>query len=309
MNKVKENIKNNYSLPNNFRLSLLREGPDNNVYVVTNPKGKKRMVIRVNKRGIENDVRFEILWLVELDTHGVPVPKVIKTKYGDNFFIDQNQVYVAFKYIQGKHLDLTHKTEPSLKKIKNAAFALAQLHNASLKIDLVLPSKRTILTEINRGLEIRDKLIQSSEGGKKFVGELLFYQQWAKKNSNKKYLVHNDYRVGNVFFEGEQVKSILDFDWACKGPAIKDVAHSLVEWSFPDGTTEPNQKVFDTFLAGYNQEAKNKIKLNSTLRNWICFSCLSDTATYFSDLAQENIFKKISSSYMYKKFEYFHDLL
>jgi len=117
--------------------------------------------------------------------------------------------------------------------------------------------------------------------------------------------VHNDYRPGNVFFGGDKVSAILDFDWSCKGPAIKDVAHALCEWSFPDAAKRHWQDVFDTFLKGYNQMAKNKIKLDNNLYRWICFSCLSDTATYFTDFANENTFKKIASSYMYQKFLYF----
>jgi homoserine kinase type II len=304
--KVKKTIKNNYSLPDFFQISLLREGPDNDVYLISDHQDKEIMVVRVSKRDVQEDVRFEISWLAELAQKNVPVPEIVKTKDNTPFYINRAQVYVAFKYIKGDHLDLESDSKPRLTRIATAAKALSQMHNASLDIDLDLSRERDILTEINRALDLKDIFIENSEGGEKFIQELEHYKKWAKEKMNKRYLVHNDYRVGNVFFKGDQVKAIIDFDWACQGPAAKDLGHALVEWSYPDATTKQHwTDVFNTFLESYNETAINKIQLDNILYRWICFSCLADTATFFCDRLDSDLFKKIRNSYMYRKFLYF----
>lgn len=286
---------------------LMREGPDNKVYGVTTVNEK--YALRISKRDVNKDILFEISWLNYLSKRDIPVVEIIKTKNNELFFLLNNSVAVLFKFAKGHSMEVKPNKKPNLRKIKEAARELAKIHNFSYKQSMNIPRKRNIFTEINRALEVEDKFIKFSEGGKKFVAQLKFYKKWAEENADNDYLIHNDFRPGNVFYQGNKVSAILDFDWSCKGPATKDVAHALAEWSFPDGAKMHWQDVFDTFLKSYNQGAKNKIKLDNYLYHWICFSCLSDTATYFADLANKNIYKKITSSFMYQKFLYFKKLI
>jgi thiamine kinase-like enzyme len=102
------------------------------------------------------------------------------------------------------------------------------------------------------------------------------------------------------------IESLIDFDWSCPGPFIKDVALALVEWSFPDGGIQPREDIIVAFLSAYNKNSPVKIIKDNNLYNWIKFSCLSDTATYFCDrIDSENPKRDISKSYMYQKYQYF----
>lgn len=297
-----ETIKKGYNIKISS-IELIRESSDNKVYLI---KGEhKNYIARVSKRDIRQDVFFEITWLDYLSRKNIPVVEIIKTTNNEFFSVYHKSVIVLFKFAEGQPVEITPNKKPDLRKVRSAARELAKIHNVSYNASIKIPRKRNILTEINRALKIKDKFIKLSEGGNKFIEELVFYKKWVKKNGNNKFLVHNDYRPGNIFFNENKMSAILDFDWSCKGPAIKDVAHSLCEWSFPDGAKEHWQDVFDTFLKSYNKQTKRKIKINKDLFRWICFSCLSDVATYLTNLANENIFKKIKSSYMYQKFLYF----
>lgn len=305
-NEIIKKLKNKYLL-NIKTISLIRESPDNKVFLIKTDKEK--FVLRINKRNVRSDILFETTWLNYLKKHDISVVKIKKTTVGESFVINDQSVIVLFEFAQGEHIEIGLKKKPNLEKVKNAAYELAKIHNFSYNVNINIPRKRNISTEIDRALKIKDKFIKFSEGGGKFINELEFYREWAKQNENNKYLLHNDYRPLNIFFDGDKVSAILDFDCSCQGPAVKDVAHSLCEWSFPDGAKKHWQDVFTTFLISYNQMAKNKIKLDNILYRWICFSCLSDAATYFADLASENSFKKITSSYMYKKFLYFKEFI
>jgi len=290
------------------KVSFIRESSDNVVYLIKSTNNQK-YIVRVSKRDIRSDVLFETTWLDYLLKQGVSVVEVIKTTNDKPFLLFNESVSVVFKFDEGQHVKIGPHKKPNLKKVENAAHELAKIHNVSLNGNINLSRKRNILTEVSRALDIESIFIKRSEGGDKFVKELFFYKNWAEKHKNNKYLLHDDYRTGNVFFHGDTVSAMLDFDWSCKGPAIKDVAHSLTEWSFPDGDEKHWQDVFNTFMESYNKTANNKISLNNELYHWICFSCLSDVATYFTDLAEEKVFKRISSSYMYKKYLYFTGFL
>ena len=133
---------------------------------------------------------------------------------------------------------------------------------------------------------------------------------FARSRQEPTSLIHNDYRPGNVFFDtNERLAGIIDFDWSCVGPTIKDVALGALEWSFPDGATEPNFQLFDSFLEGYNSTADQTQERNRNLYEWIAFAALSDAATYFCDLvAEDPAEKRKVASYMYGKYKFFTGL-
>lgn len=193
-----------------------------------------------------------------------------------------------------------------LSAVKSAAEALAKLHNISRQHNVSLPRRRTVFTELERVMVKQKEIEEKVPGGKEFVAEVERILSWGKNQKFTPVLVHNDYRIGNLLFdENEKVAAILDFDWSCIGPAIKDVAHALVEWSFPDGAKQHWQEVFDTFLGSYNRPAEEIIKQDDNLKQWIAFSCLSDTVTYITDRLERGEIKPVTDSFMYQKFQYF----
>lgn len=288
-------------------LNLLREGPDNNVFVLQAENGQK-YIIRLSKRNVLDDIVFELSFMDFLAHHNIPVPGIIRTKAGKLFDSIDGSVIVIFEFIDGYHIEVGRYKKPSLDAVAQAARMLAKIHNVSKGFGTKTNRKRNIFTEIERSLEVKDILIDNFRGGDKFVEEIEAYNNWAKDNYVDEITIQNDFRSGNIFFHDSTVKAVIDFDWACKGLAIKDLALALVEWSYPSGAKEYWKDVFKSFLDHYNEVADEKVKLDNNLYKWICFSCLSDASTYFCDLISEGVFKKINSSYMYQKCLYFRKL-
>ncbi|MBI2103502.1 phosphotransferase [Candidatus Woesebacteria bacterium] len=288
-------------------LSFLRESPDNSVFVLLAEDGHK-YVVRISKRNVLDDILFELSFMDFLALNKVPVPKILKTKVGNLFGSIDRFAIVIFEYIDGYHIEISPDKKPDLKLVAQAAQTLAKIHNISASFKTTINRKRSIFTEIERALEKEKILTEKSEGGGRFIKEIEIYSDWAKKNYKDEVIIQNDYRTGNIFFQSKRLKAIVDFDWICKGPAIKDLAHSLAEWSHPDGAKEYWKDVFDVFLENYNKLAKSEFRLDNNLYKWICFSCLSDAANYFVDLADERVYKKIAGSYMYQKYLFFRRL-
>jgi len=287
--------------------SLLRESSDNNVFVLVT-KDEQKYVVRISKRDVLDDVLFEFSFMDFLAQNGVAVPRILKTKAGKLFSSIDGCAVVIFEFIDGYHIEISPDQKPDLKLVAQAAQTLARIHNISEGFKTTISRKRSIFTEIERALEIKNIIAEKFEGGNKFIKEVEIYSDWVKENYRNNVVIQNDYRVGNIFFQNKKLKAVIDFDWACNGPAVKDLAHSLAEWSYPDGAKVYWEDVFEVFLENYNKLAKHRIQLNNNLYKWICFTCLSDAANYFVDLANEGICKKIAGSYMYQKYLFFRKL-
>lgn len=283
---------------------LLRESSDNRVYKVISIDNNK-YILRESKRELGSDILFELGWLDKLHQLNFPVARVLRTNYGEMYVTKNEKVLVLFSYIEGQHIKIQKDTKPSIQHTQNAAIALASIHNVSTSIDLAIPRNRTVTTELNRVLSNSDAFSNYYDEGRIFIDLVKKYYEFAHNSKQIQSLILNDYRSGNVLFSGDKVVGVLDFDWSCIGPRIKDIAHSLMEWSFPDGAEKPWFDIMEAFLQAYNNSSSIKFELGIELFEWIKFSALSDTATYLYDLMQREEKRTIKGSYMYQKFLYF----
>ena len=304
-------LKKNYRLKGKLKVSLLRESPDNLIYLVK-VEDKNRYILRVSKRAVGDDVLFELLALKKLSELKAPVVPPVSQADTNLFVGNKNtrQVYVLFKFAKGEHEIVNKDVKPSLTRVKSAGAALGHLHRCSMDMDFTERRGRNICTELNRVDNNIDRFLSVYMDTNEFVSQVGSYTKWANGQIDKVGLINNDYRPGNVFFKQDRVITILDFDWSCIGPFIKDVALGAVEWSYPDGAEEQWYDVFETFIEGYNSRSEIKVNIDNHLFRWMAFACLSDASTYFCDLLNEEGFseKRQLKSYMYKKFKLFDRL-
>ncbi|MDO8658339.1 MAG: phosphotransferase, partial [Candidatus Levybacteria bacterium] len=191
-----------------------------------------------------------------------------------------------------------------------AGRTLACMHEIGKTFKPVSSRSRNIFIELERVLQYEDVFKKYFEDGSIFIEQVKETIKFGKEDKSPIGLIHNDYRAGNIFFKNDkEINGIIDFDWSCFGPLMKDIALGVLEWSFPDGRTEPDFTIFDAFLDGYNSVSVQKYAKDKELYSWIMFSALSDTSTFFCDrLSSLDLKKKIDSSYMYRKYLFFSKL-
>lgn len=306
MEEIKKAL-NNYNLDEVTPVTLLRESGDNFVYVIGE---KNKKILRISKRLPIEDIKFEYEATEFLSKGNVVVPKWMMTKSGDFYTLIDGNVAVVFDFLEGHHIEVDKDYLPSQIQAYNAGKGLGLMSNASIGFISTFPRQRNIFSEFERVISISEVFTNKFEGGREFVDQVKKAIQFSKNQNESVGFIHNDYRPGNVFFNNNnELTGIIDFDWSCIGPVIKDLALAIVEWSFPDGATEPDFKIFDSFLDGYNSVSNYKWKKDERLYSWIKFATLSDASTYFCDLADDpNSTKRIIKSYMYRKFKFFSDL-
>lgn len=299
-------IKKNYQFDIS-NIEFIQDGSDNIVLKALRAKDKN-IVIRISKRN-KSDKAFEqeAEILEFLAGEGIPVPQYLKTIQGSYFaFLSENK-YMCSKFIQGQQGTLKEKPNDDL--VLSAAYTLAKLHRTKLDLKK-LYFERTIFTEIDRLKEKRAFFKLVYQEAEDFIKIVALYSNRIQERSVNEAIgfLHNDYRIHNVLIENNQIVAVLDFDWSTIGPYKKDLAHSILEWSFPDGATAPWKDVARLFFKSY-------LKLMPAitpddLKDWIIYAALSDACTYYIDrIPGEGIqVKKKMQSYMHRKALYFHEM-
>ncbi|MFH1049242.1 MAG: phosphotransferase [Patescibacteria group bacterium] len=306
MEQIKKILKE-YNLIETEPIKPVRESMDNAVYVIGD---KDKKILRISKRLPFEDIRFEYEATSYLFKNDLPVARWLLNRSGDFYTLIDGAVAVMFEFLNGHHILIDKDHLPTLAQAFNAGKELGLMSNVAAGFNPSSPRKRDIFTEFNRVISVSDIFIKNFEGGKEFIAQVKAAMEFGKSQIEVNGLIHNDYRSGNILFNGsDSVSGIIDFDWSCMGPIVKDLALAVVEWSFPDGRIEPDWKLFDVFLAGYNSIAKNKYEKGVFLYSWIKFACISDSCTYFCDLANDiNSTTKVIKSYMYRKYLFFSNL-
>lgn len=297
-----------YGLIGPLVFEQMHNGPDNDVFVVADSNGVK-YALRQSKRAGKN-IAFEIDILVALDKSNFSSPKILQTKSRKYFVEVDGAQLVLFEYIEGIKME---KDVTGL-----GARKFGQLHSLTNGLQLDVAPTRTIFTEFDRLLKIDQEKIKQFKDYETVVEQVKqFYKEAESKIASKKELygiIHNDYRIQNLIYTTDDCY-IIDFDWSCYGPLLKDLGLAIAEWSMYTRSTGASREAIDKFINSYNETAPRMVSYDKDLIFWICFACLSDTCTFLVDVAEggnkhtDKVITDVDQCHMYKKFKYFYNEL
>ncbi|MBI2009270.1 phosphotransferase [Candidatus Saccharibacteria bacterium] len=286
------------SIPNT-NLETVQENDYNLIYRYRYKN--QNYVVRLSLKKSCEELKFEVKILEHLKKYRLPVPAIYEVdKLGRN-------PLMIMEFVEGFHITKESVSRTLfLRCSKNAGRVLAKIHVAGIDFKNN-SSTATVrpLKEINLALSRKAEINRSFLDGDQFIKDLVWATNFYKETKNsRKTILHNDYRPQNLLFnQSNEVAAVLDFDWAyISSSSIKDVAHSVLEWSMPDNQIVWDMRVIKAFLTGYNSSSIEKIVLDKTLLDWMKFSALSDAATYITRTMQPGKTTRINS-YMYEKFK------
>jgi Ser/Thr protein kinase RdoA (MazF antagonist) len=307
-------LESEYGLKQPLIFDHIHNGPDNDVFIITDPQSNK-FALRQNKRAGKK-IDFEIEILSRLAEAGFSSPRIIQTKSKADFVAVDDTQLVLFAHIQGFQIQNLAIENLETGIFSRGAEKLGKLHTLTNKMQLASLPARNIFTEFDRFLKLDEKTLKRFKNSEILLKQIKdFYSKAQSKIDSGKELygvIHNDYRVQNLIYT-ENDCFVIDFDWACYGPLLKDLGLAMAEWSLFDFKTGPSKTAMEKFIKGYNKTAPQAVLYDENLIFWICFACLSDACTFFADVNEGQYSDKtiddIDQCHMYKKFKYFRNQL
>ncbi len=171
---------------------------------------KGNFVFRYYQRGRpESSVLFEVNLIRHLKNNNYPCPASIKNKYGNVVGCYDNNPYVMFEFIEGKHLD-----KPDNAQKKELIKMVAGLHNITKTYN---PSHKK--NRWNYGIELCQDLAQRKAGQINTANsrkKLIWLESELTKlkipKSLPKGVCHCDFHFTNVLYLNGAFNALIDFD-------------------------------------------------------------------------------------------------
>jgi aminoglycoside phosphotransferase (APT) family kinase protein len=201
------------------------------------------MILRIERNSslpVSIDLKQEFCLTKEVYTHGIEVPKPYW--YGEDMLGNH---FCIVERIDGETIVRRLQRDDQYKKARN--LVPAQLAKILANIHRIPVTKQRF-----------DFLPWRSYKGSSALGELLFYEEvflnyskephpalelslrWLEEKapqSDHHVLVHGDFRLGNVIFAQDGVKSILDWELSHIGDPMEDVGYISVQaWRFGENS-------------------------------------------------------------------------
>lgn len=305
-------IESEYGFTGPLVFNLVHDGPDNNVYIVTDYQNNK-YALRQSKR-IGKNAAFEIELLQVLAKTGFSSPEPLSTRLKTYLVVVDAIQLVLFTYIKGARAEKLEPEHLNGNIIELGAKKLGELHRLTSGLQVATIPTRTLFTEYDRLLKIDKQKLRRFKNYEIVLDQAKdFYKEAQLKIDSKKELygiIHNDYRIQNLIYTANDC-FVIDFDWACYGPLLKDIGLAIAEWSMYTKSANPSRETIERFIKAYNETAPQAVIYNQGLIFWICFACLSDTCTFLADVTEgqhtDKTITDIDQCYMYQKFKYFYN--
>lgn len=240
---------------------------------------KQELVVRIGEPSQSDFGDFEVDEFALLEAaydHEVKVPRPYYR--GDDSLCSP---FYVMERIQGETLGhrLVHKDQYAEAReviVQQMARHAARIHEIDPGRDnldfLEIPDTTTSPAEreLQRLVSIYDQVAENLDPHPAF--ELAFH--WASNHSpdpNSLAVVHGDYRVGNIIFDEDGLKAILDWELAHVSDPVADLGWACVgAWRF--GGQKPVGGIgdYDEFLEAYEEESGRSVDLQR-LRFWEIF--------------------------------------
>ncbi len=217
------------------------------VWWIKTPNGKK---ILKKQSQSEKTLDFIIAGVKHLMRNGVKIPKIIKSKEGNDYVLVDDTCYVLSEAIDGKTLDYS-----SSKNIERIVGELANFHKSS--IGFVPPENCKIRTHLGLWIEKYEKEVDKlknyyemeksqsshSQFGKIILKEYPYfynrmdkalkefkgkpYQRWVDEVKQTGSLCHQDFTAGNLIYTENGDLFVLDTDSLTIDIPLRDIRKIL----------------------------------------------------------------------------------
>src|SRR2546426_4796353 len=277
----------------------IRNGSVNTHYFFETKKG--RFFVKIDEIKSEVEVKQELELLLYLKRQGCPCPQPLKSKKAKHYHEFHGKYLSVSRYLDGTELPLEGLTSTHLEAMGHG---LANLHLVGKGYKKGIDNRFGFTKIVAIYREVRKQLPSHLKNIIRVLDDEVVYLENYLDNNLPKGIIHGDLFPDNVKFKGSRLVGMVDFEAACRGKLIYDLATAVNALCYLDGRYRIDR--FEPLITGYESLRPLSLPEWDSFPNELRFSALRFTVTRIKDF----YLRKIDESQRnYKDFKEFFDRL
>jgi homoserine kinase type II len=277
----------------------IKNGSVNTHYFIETKRG--RYFAKIDEVKSELEVKQELDLLFHLRKQGFPCLQPLKSKTGRFYLEVEGKHLTISRYIDGVELPVEALTSAHL-SILGHAMANLHLIGRSFKKGIDNRFGFTRIAAIYR--DVRRQLPSHLKNIVRVLDDEFSYLENYLDNNLPKGIIHADLFADNVKFKGSRLVGVVDFDAACRGKLIFDLATAVNALCFIGDRYRIDR--FEALISGYESLRPLSLPEWDSFPNELRFSALRFTVTRIKDFYLR---KTDDTQRIYKDFREFYDRL
>ena len=277
----------------------IRNGSVNSHYLLETKRG--RFFVKIDEVKSEVEIKQELELLFYLKRQGFPCLQPIKSKKGKYYNEFHGKYLSVSRYLDGVELPLESLTPNHLEVLGHT---LADLHLIGRGYKKGIDNRFGFGKIVSMYKEVRRQLPSHLRSIIRVLDDEVTYLENYLDNNLPKGIIHGDLFPDNVKFKGSRLVGVVDFEAACRGKLIYDLATAVNALCYLDGRYRIER--FEPVITGYESLRPLSLPEWDSFPNELRFSALRFTVTRIKDF----YLRKIDESQrVYKDFKEFFDRL
>ena len=237
-------VVDDYGLVKLIAVSGIPNGSVNTNYRLETPRG--RHLLRIDEVKGELDVKRELDFLVYLRKHGFPCPQPLADRKGRLYRESGGKCLSVYRWLDGQLVPADSLGTPRLETVGRA---LADLHLIGKSYKKGIENRFTYERVAQLYAEVRERLPPYFRKMVRTLDDEVSYLQSYLENKLPRGVIHGDVFHDNLLFKGDKLVAMLDFEAACRGKFIFDLATAVNALCF-DGAGYVLKR-FEALITGY----------------------------------------------------------
>lgn len=279
--------------------SGVRNGSVNTHYLLETKRG--RYFVKIDEIKSEIEVKQEIELLLHLKKQGFPCIQIAKSATGRYCLDHQGKCLTVSRYLEGTEVAVERMTPAQLETLGHT---LANLHLIGRSYKKGIDNRFSFNRILSIYKEVRRQLPSHLKNIIRVLDDEFSYLENYLDNNLPKGIIHGDLFPDNVKFKGGRLVGIMDFEAACRGKMVFDLATAVNALCFVGQRYRIDR--FEALITGYESLRPLSLPEWDSFPNELRFSALRFTVTRIKDFylrkADENL-------RIYKDFKEFYDRL
>ncbi len=271
-----EQLGDDYNLGRILSVSGIAHGSVNSNYLVETAKG--RFLLRVDEVKTEGEVKREIDLLAFLRKHAFPCPHPLQDRTGRAWRECGGKCASLYRYNEGR-IVVAERLRPS--QLETIGRTLGELHVIGKGYKKGIDNRFSFERIADLYLSVRGRLPTYFRKIMRTLEDEVDYLTRYLEGKLPKGVIHGDLFADNLLFRGEKLTAVLDFEAACRGKFIFDIATAVNALCFVNGQYSLDR--FRYVMQGYESVRTLSLAEWDAFPNELRYSSLRFTITRLHD--------------------------